>query len=299
MKLSKLQANLLLLFTAIIWGASYIVVKQATNAQMPAGLINAFRGLIFASLAYLFFHKTINKMSRLDFRIGLMAGLINFVGYQIQTIGLKYTTPSNNAFLTAIYVVLVPFVVWVMFHHKPELKSYPAIALCILGMMFLTNIFEVGFQLQIGDLLTIISSFFYALQIVYFGYTATDSSPWIVAFMLGATQGIAGLIWSLLFERSSYASINWSAAIGPVIILGIFASFGAQTMQIVGQKFTDPTPAGLILMTESMFGSFFSVLFGFESFTEHLLIGGVLIVVAILIMQLNLRQLLFRKNRSS
>lgn len=299
MKLSRLQANLLLLLTAIIWGASYIVVKQATNALMPAGLINAFRGLIFATLAYLFFHKTINKMKRIDFRIGLMAGLINFVGYQIQTIGLKYTTPSNNAFLTAIYVVLVPFVVWIMFHHKPELKSYPAIALCIIGMMFLTNIFAVGFQLRVGDLLTVISSFFYALQIVYFGYTATDCSPWIVAFMLGATQGIAGLVWSLLFERGSYATINWQAAIGPIIILGIFASFGAQTMQIVGQKFTDPTPAGLILMTESMFGGLFSVLFGFEPFTQHLLIGGIMIVVAILIMQLNFRQLFFKKKHSS
>ncbi|WP_252902863.1 DMT family transporter [Paucilactobacillus hokkaidonensis] len=182
-----------------------------------------------------------------------------------------------------------------MFHHKPELKSYPAIAMCILGMMFLTNIFNVGFQLRIGDVLTIISSFFYALQIVYFGYTATDSSPWIVAFMLGATQGIGGLIYSLLFERSTYGAINWPAAIGPIIILGIFASFGAQTMQIVGQKFTDATPAGLILMTESMFGSFFSVLFGFEPFTSNLLIGGILIVVAILMMQLNFGRLIFRK----
>ncbi|KIS03533.1 DMT family transporter [Paucilactobacillus wasatchensis] len=291
MKLSKLQANLLLLATAIIWGISYLVVKQATNAQMPAGLINAIRGLIFAALAYLFFHQTINKMNRIDFRIGLVAGLLNFAGYQIQTIGLKYTTPANNAFLTAIYVAIVPFIVWVMFHHKPELKSYPVIALCVIGMMFLTNIFATGFHLKLGDLLTIVSSFFFAMQIVYFGYTATDSGPWIVAFMLGATQGVTGLIWSLLFERGSYTSINWSAAIGPIIILGVFASFGAQTMQIVGQKFTDATPAGLILMTESMFGSFFSILFGFEPFTDRLLIGGFLIVVAILIMQVDLRKL--------
>ncbi len=70
---------------------------------MHAGLINAIRGFIYAGLAYAFFHKTINQMTKRDLKIGLIAGGINFLGYQLQTIGLMYTTPANNAFLTAIY----------------------------------------------------------------------------------------------------------------------------------------------------------------------------------------------------
>lgn len=297
MQLSKTKANFMLLVAAIIWGSGYLFSKKATNAGMHAGTINAIRGLIYAALAYLFFHKAINKMTKVDLRIGLTAGLINFLGYQIQTIGLMYTTPANNAFLTAIYVVIIPFIVWIFFHKRPEPKSYLAILICMVGMIFLTNIIGQGFSIHIGDLLTILSALFYALQIVYFGMTATDSNPWILSFMLGVTQGGFGLIWSLLFEHGTYAIVDWKAGIWPVVILGIISSFGAQTLQVVGQRFTDPTPAGIILMTESMFGSIFSVVFGFEPFTENLFIGGVLIIIALLIMQLNFRKMWFTHHK--
>lgn len=287
MQISKGRANLMLLMAAMIWGAGYIFSKMATNAHMQAGLINAIRGLIYASLAFLFFHKAIMKMSRADIQIGLSAGLINFLGYQFQTWGLRYTTPSNNAFLTAIYVVIIPIIIWVIYKRRPEAKSYPAIILAVVGMGFLTNILQNGFTLHIGDLLTLISAFFYALQIVYFGMRAMNTSPFVLSFMLGITQSGFGLIWSLLFEHASYGAINWQAGLWPVIVLGIVSSFGAQSLQIIGQRFTDPTPAGLILMTESMFGSLFSVALGFEPFTVHLLLGGVLIIIAILIMQLD------------
>lgn len=291
MQISKSRANLMLLVAAVIWGSGYLFSKQATNAGMHAGTINAIRGLIYAALAYLFFHKAINKMNKVDLRIGLTAGLINFLGYQIQTIGLMYTTPAHNAFLTAIYVVIIPFIVWVFFHKRPEPKSYLAILICMIGMVYLTNLLGQGFTIHIGDLLTIISAIFYALQIVYFGMTATDSDPWILSFMLGVCQGGFGLIWSLLFEHNTYVTTDWKAGLLPVVILGIISSFGAQTLQVVGQRFTDPTPAGIILMTESMFGSIFSVLFGFEHFTTNLLIGGSLIIIALLIMQLDFRKM--------
>ncbi|MTV82783.1 DMT family transporter [Secundilactobacillus folii] len=293
MQVSKGKANLMLLLAAIIWGSGYVFSKMATNAHFQAGMINAIRGLIYAACAFIFFHKAVLKMNGVDIRIGLTAGFINFLGYQFQTWGLRFTTPSNNAFLTALYVVLIPFIVWLLFKKKPSSKSYVAIIVAIIGMMFLTNIVGHGFILHVGDLLTLISTFFYALQIVYFGMQATSTSPLSLSFMLGLTQGVLGLVWSLLFEHATYGSINWQAGLWPIIVLGLLSSFGAQTLQIVGQRFTDPTPAGLILMTESMFGSFFSVILGFEPLTLHLLIGGALIIVALLIMQLDFSRFRF------
>ena len=295
MKLQKWQANIVLLLTAVIWGASYIFIKQAIKADMPAGVINSIRGFIFAILIYLFFHRKINKMTRTDFKVGLIAGVINFIGYQLQAIGLKYTTPSNSAFLTATYIVMIPFVVWVFFKTKPLLKSYFSISICFLGTVFLTNTISNGFSLEVGDILTLLSAFFYALQIVYFSNTVASSNPFIVSFMLGSVQGIASLIWSLLFEQSSYGSINWSVAIVPVVILGVLASFGAQTMQVIGQKFTDSTSAGLILMTESLFGSILSVILGFDKLEGNLIVGGLLIVLSIFIMEFNVQRLFLKK----
>lgn len=294
LKISKGRANLMLLLAAMIWGSGYIFSKLATNAHFQAGLINAIRGLIYAACAFIFFRRAIMKMTGVDIRVGITAGFINFLGYQFQTWGLWYTTPSNNAFLTALYVVMIPFIVWLMFKKRPEPKSYVAIILALIGMIYLTNILAHGFTLHLGDLLTLISAFFYALQIVYFGMRATSTNPFSLSFMLGLTQGVFGLIWSLLFEHGAYGNINWQAGLWPIIVLGVLSSFGAQTLQIVGQRFTDPTPAGLILMTESMFGSLFSVILGFEPLTWHLLVGGILIVIAILIMQVD-----FNRFRSS
>ncbi|HBF76058.1 MAG TPA: EamA family transporter, partial [Lactobacillus sp.] len=185
MQISKGRANLMLLMAAMIWGAGYIFSKMATNANMQAGLINAIRGFIYAGIAFLFFHKAILKMTKVDLRLGLVAGFINFLGYQFQTWGLRFTTPSNNAFLTAVYVVIVPIIIWLMYKRRPERKSYLAIIIAIIGMGFLTNILANGFTLHIGDLLTLISAFFYALQIVYFGMRVTNTSPFVLSFMMG------------------------------------------------------------------------------------------------------------------
>ena len=297
MKLSKTQANWILTLTAVIWGSGYIFTKMATNAAMPAGLINAFRGLIFAFLVYLFFHKTIRKMTRRDFHVGLIAGVINLMAYQLQTVSMQYTTPADNAFLTATYIVMIPFLVWLVFREAPAPKSSIALILCLVGVMILTGIASHGFHFQYGDALVLLSALFYAIQIVYFSSTAATISPWITAFMLGMVQGFGGLVLSVLTETHAYAGIDWRAGLLPVIILGVLSSFGAQSLQLIGQKFTDPTPAGLIMMTESVFGSIFSVIFGFEAFTNNLLIGGIIILAAILIMQVDFRQLIVRWRR--
>lgn len=300
MKLSKTQANLVLTLTAIIWGSGYIFTKMATNAAMPAGLINAFRGLIFALLVYIFFRKTVRKMNRREFVVGLTAGVINLIAYQLQTISMQYTTPADNAFLTATYIVMIPFIVWLVFREAPAPKSYIAIIICMFGVMVLTGVVSHGFHFQFGDMLVLLSALFYAIQIVYFSSTAATISPWITAFMLGMVQGFGGLLISVLTETHAYAAIDWRAGLLPVIILGVLSSFGAQSLQLIGQKFTDPTPAGLIMMTESVFGSIFSVMFGFEKFTANLLIGGLIILVAIVLMQIDFRQLIvsWRRRRA-
>lgn len=296
--MTKTKANWLLMAAALIWGSGYIFTKMGTNAGLEAGTINAIRGLLYAALAYAFFHRAIHRMTRTDFLVGLVAGTLNFIAFQLQTVGLMYTTPANNAFLTAIYVVMTPFIVWVVYRERPEAKSYLAILICMVGMAILTNVVGGGFQLHLGDLLTIASAFFYALQIVYFGMRATAASPWVVAFMLGLVQGLGGLLWAVLFESGSWARADWQAGLWPVIVLGLCSSFGAQTLQVVGQRYTDPTPAGLILMAESLFGSIFSVALGFEPFTVNLVVGGGLIILALLIMQVGFRRLWRMRRRA-
>lgn len=300
MKLSKTQANMALLLVAFIWGTSYTFIKQAIAAQMPPGVINTFRGLIFAALIYLFFHKIINSMTRVEFRIGLFAGIINCIVLQVQTVGLQYTTPSNSSFLTATYVVILPFVTWLVYRKQPPVKSYLSISLCIVGMIYLTGVADNGLHIQLGDLLSVLAAFALSVQIVYYGSVATGARPQIVAFMLGITQAVISIPYSLIFERDVFQLINWSHAILPVIILGATASFAAQTIQITCQKYTDTVTTGLILVTESLFASLVSVFFGVEQLTKKLIIGGTIIILALVVMQFNfewLKNIFDRKNK--
>ncbi|WP_461243050.1 DMT family transporter [Secundilactobacillus muriivasis] len=298
MTLTKTQSNLGLLTSAFIWGISYTFIKQCTDAHMSAGLINGGRGLIFATLLYIFFHKTIHHITWQEVKLGAIGGLLNVAVVLLQTTGLKYTTPSNSSFLTATYVLFVPIVVWITQHQRPQRKLILAIILCLIGTTFLTGIIQTGFHLQLGDILTLCSAIFVSLQIVYYSALGTRLNPINSSFMLAMSQIVVSGGMSLLFERQGYGAIDWPHAILPLIALGITASFMAQTLQIFCQQFADPTTSGLLLMTESLFASLVSVLVGIEPVTSNLVIGGSLIFVALLLMQLDLHRLsLWRRQR--
>ncbi|MCV4231032.1 DMT family transporter [Virgibacillus sp. LDC1] len=299
MKLSKTQANLALIIVAFLWGTSFTFIKQAIAAGMPPGLINSLRGLIFTLLIYLFFFRIINKMTRTEFRVGVFAGLINCIVLQLQSSGLKFTTPSHSAFLTAMYVVILPFVTWLIFRKKPAKKSYISIVLCLVGMAYLTGVIDDGFHVQLGDWLSVLAALALSFQIVYYGHFATGARPQIVAFMLGMTQLIVSGVYSLIFESEGYEFIDWSHAVIPLIILGVSASFVAQTLQIYSQKYTDVITTGLILMTESLFASVVSIAFGIEHLTNRLIVGGIFIITGLLIIQFNIQWLKIKVNKNT
>ncbi len=291
MKMTKPMANIMLLFISLLWGSGFVVTRIALTANASAGFINFFRGFLFALLVLIFFNKKVFNMTFRDFKIGLIAGLLNFGGFLTQTIGVKYTTPSNNAFISATYVVLIPFIAWAIYRKPLRLKSFISISLCMLGMGILTGVWNKALTVNIGDIYSLVCAVFYAGSIVYLGYGARAADVSIVAFMLAAVQGAGGLIFFLYAETERIADINWSAALIPLLYVSILCSFVAQTIQITAQKHTSATSAGLIMMLEGVFGSVFSVAFGFEAFTVNLFIGGTLIMLSLILMEADFQQL--------
>ncbi len=244
----------MLLLVAILWGSSYVFAKLTIQAGMHSGVINACRGTMCVIAGYIIFHKQINQMTWLDFKLGLLMGTINFLGYFLQTDALRYTTPAKNAFLTTLYVAIAPLILWLFWHERPQRKTYFAVALAIIGMAVITNVANTGLQLNFGDFLTVVSAIFWALQLIFFGkYAPKVSSPWVVIFMIGLCQGTFGWITTGLFERTNLPQIHWVQALIPLAILAIVVTFLAQGMQITAQQYTDATSAGLLLMLESFF----------------------------------------------
>lgn len=296
MKMTKSIANGLLLITAALWGSGFVVTKIALDANASAGFINFSRGFLFVVFILMFFYKRILKMTLIDFKIGLIAGLFNFGGFITQTIGVQYTTPSNNAFISSTYVVIIPIFAWAIYQKKLPVKSVVSIAFCLVGMTILTGILSKAITINIGDVYSFICAFFYAASIVYLSYGARETDVSIVAFMLAVVQAIGGLFFFLFIEEGQLSNIIWSDAIVPLLYMGIICSFVCQTLQVLAQKHTSATSAGLIMMLEGFFGSVFSVAFGFESFTVQLVVGGTLIMLSIVLMEIDFKQMLV-KNR--
>lgn len=263
-------------------------------AHMPPAVINTLRGAISAALVYLFFHKVVNTMTWQEFKIGAVCAVFNFVVVQLQSTGLAYTTPANCSFITSAYVILLPLIAWLFFKKVPPVKIYLAMGLCLVGMLLLTGVLTNGFNLHIGDLLMILTAIFFAFQMTYYGYATKHARPQVIAFQLGFVQALCGLGYTVALDRGQLAHIDWLAAAGPVLYLGVMATFAAQVIQITSQKYTDTVTAGLILITESLFASLISVIFHIEPLTQHLVIGGSLIILATVIAQFNIRGVLTR-----
>ncbi|WP_434512788.1 DMT family transporter [Desulfitobacterium sp. AusDCA] len=297
MNMTKRTANMMLFVIAAFWGSGFIVTRIALDANVSAGFVNFARGLIFAILAFLFFHKKLFKMTVKDFKVGLIAGLLNFGGVLAQTVGVQYTTPSNNAFITSTYVVIVPFIAWFIYKKPLKIKSFISIAFCTFGMAILSGVLSRGATINIGDAYSLLSAIIYAGSIAYNSYGARKTDATIVAFMLAIVQAIGGLGAFLFFDGGQLSSVEWQAAILPLLYMGIICSFVAQTVQVFAQKYTSATTAGLIMMLEGPFGSLFSVAFGFESLTLSMIIGGSIIMGALVLMETNFGQFRFMLSR--
>lgn len=287
--MTKSMANGLLLLASVFWGSGFVAIKIVLDAHASSGFINFFRGVIFVVLAFMLFHRNILKMTRLEFKIGLIAGLLNFGGYMTQTIGLLYTTPSDNAFISSTYVVMIPIIAWIVFHKKIPVKSVISLLFCLLGMAVLTGVLNRAFTFNLGDVYSLICALFYAGSIVYLGYGAKIADVSVIAFMLAAVQAAGGFVFFLPGGVGQFAAVNWSVALWPLIYVGVICSFVGQTLQILAQKHTTATSAGLIMMLEGVFGSIFSIIFGYDHLTAHLFFGGLFITLSLILMEVDLQ----------
>lgn len=272
------------LFTAaLIWGSSFFVVKDTTDV-IPPNFLLAARFSIGCVVLVIIFHKRLRNLNR-DYMVkGAVIGLCLFAAYSSQTIGITDTTPGKNAFLTAVYCVIVPFLFWAVNKTRPDRYNIAAAVLCLsgIGMVSLTN----GFSIRMGDALTLLGGFFYALHMVMVAKLGHDKDPILISILQFGYAAVAAIIVAFLFETPP-DSITGSA-VGAIAFLAIGCTALALSLQNIGQKYTTPAAASIILSLESVFGVFFSVVIYGEKLTVKLVIGFVLIFLAVIISETKL-----------
>ena len=273
---------LALLATSLIFGSSFFILKDALNA-FPTFFVLAFRFSVGAVAVGLIFIKSLVRMRLRSLFHGMAVGAVLVVAYTLQTIGLVYTTPGKNAFLTATYVILVPFVAWIFFKNKPRVKNLVAAALCLCGIGCIS--LSGDLTVDIGDILTLLSGIFYALQIVFIKhFTEKDDAGQL---LFGEVLTAAIVFWIVALIKGDVPQEIGSEQVFPLLYLALAVTGAAQTMQMLGQKYTSANTASLIISLEAPFGVIFSILFYDERPTAQIYIGFVLVFLAVLVSEMD------------
>lgn len=288
----QLVAKLALLLATLIWGSSFIIMKDALDDITTYYLLAIRFTGAFVLLGIVFWKKWkhINKEVIIA---GFIMGTALIAAYAFQTFGLMDTTPGKNAFLTAGYCILVPFLFWGVAGTRPDKFNVIAAVLCIvgIGLVALDDNLSVGR----GDLLTLVCCVFYALHIV----VSAKFTRTMDVMLLTIGQFFFAAMWSwvlaFLFEPP-LAVAEMSTEIWMVLgYLCVFATAGALGLQTFGLKYTSPSAGALILSLESVFGVIFSIMVGAEEVTARLLIGFAVIFFAIVVSETKLEFLQNKK----
>jgi drug/metabolite transporter (DMT)-like permease len=240
------------------------------------------RFLLGALLLILIFHKQLKTISKEDIKGGIVLGLIVFLGFLTQTVGLTYTTPSKSGFITSSYVVMVPFVVLFLSRVFPGWHQLVGAVITFVGIGIIT--LSQNITVNPGDLLTVICAVCFALQIVFTERCVKKGNPINIAIVQVLVIGLIALAAAIITEPipQSYDPGVW----GAVIYAAVVCTAGAFAVQNTAQKYTTSTRAAVILCLESVFAGIFCILLWGEKLRPKTLLGFLLIFLGVLITEI-------------
>lgn len=274
----KRLAKPMLFGAALIWGTSFFIMKNTLDV-MPVYYLLAIRFTAGAVLLALVCRKKWKDFTRDYLWRGAVVGAFLFLAYLVQTFGLDRTTPSKNAFLTSVYCVMVPFLYWAVLSRRPDRYNIGAALLCVTGVGLVS--LNGDLSVNLGDVLTLVSAFFYAAHIIAVEKVSPGKDIYLLTVFQFAFAALYAWIGGLLNETFPVQAIQAPAVFLPLAYLCVMATTVALLFQNVGQIWSDPASASVILSLESVFGVAFSVVFYGDRVTVPMLLGFVCIFVAV------------------
>lgn len=268
--------RLALLTAALIWGSSFFVMKNAVDG-IPVFLLLAIRFTIGCGLLSLIFMRRLKNMNGRMLIHGAVVGVLLFTAYSVQTFGLKDTTPGKNAFLTAVYCVLTPFINWLILRRKPTSWNWIAGAMCLGGIGLVS--LDSSLSMNRGDALTLLGGVFFAMHLVAVSHFGEQDDPILLTLVQFGASALC--CWGMFAAFETAPSPFPQNAWVELTYLAVFATTAALLLQNVGQSVTPAAPAAILLSLESVFGVLFSVIFYHEAVTLRLVAGFALIFLAV------------------
>ena len=285
----KLLGSLLLLLTAMIWGAAFAFQRMGSGSVEPVTFTAsrmALAALSVGAASLLLKRKRPQEdtpeQKRATIVGGICCGLFLAAASIFQQAGLATTTAGKAGFITALYILLVPLVNLLLFRKRCAPQVWLAIAVGVVGMYLLCM--TEGFRLARGDTMVCLCAVLFTGQILCCDYFAPRGDPVRLAAIQSFTVFLVSLVIALLFEHPSRAAIK--AAAVPILYCGVMSAGVGYTLQMIAQGFTDPTVASLLMSMESVFAVLGGAFLLHERMTGRELLGCVIMFAAIVLVQL-------------
>lgn len=312
LKSKSLLGNLLLLLAAAIWGCAF--VAQSMGNESGPLTFNGTRmflggivlvpfvvfGILYQKKKGLYIKPTKDEIKTL-FIAGISSGVLLFLATTVQQIGLMYTSPGKSGFITAMYVVFVP-ILGCFLKKKPSSLIWVSVILAVSGLFLLCVDLSSGFSLAAGDFITLPCALLFSFQIMVVDHFSVKVNGIQFSCLQFFTAGIIGLFAAFIFENpiaqpAYITGLFKPAVLGAILYSGILSCGAGYTLQIIGQKYTKPAIASILMSFESVFaviGEFIAAAIGLISVEKPLgakeLIGCALMFSAILIAQIPKKQ---------
>jgi drug/metabolite transporter (DMT)-like permease len=280
----RIHADLLLVLAAVVWGVAFVFQKTAMDHIGPFLFIATRSAVAVLALAPLAVHEGRGTGGFLPsglLPLASLAGAAFFTGAALQQVGLVTATATNAGFLTALYVIFTPFLVWLAFGRTPVWIVWPAVAVSFVGTWLLGGGTLSAFGR--GDLLIAISAFFWAAHVVTVSHAARFARPITFTAIQFAIVGGLGFAGAVLLEPISLAAI--AAAWREIAYVGLLSSALTFTLLAIAMKFTPPTEAAIIVSSETLFAALAAYLLLGERLSLIAWCGAGLILGAVLLVQ--------------
>ena len=300
----KTLGNIILLITAIIWGTSFVAQSAGMDYIGPF-TFNSIRTLMggIVLIPVIIVMRITSKGNKTDKATqrkidkrsligGVFCGIALCIASSFQQVGMVHTTAGKAGFITALYIIIVPFLTAVLFRKKVGFKIYMCVIIAMIGFYLLC--IKKDFSLSQGDGLVLVCALFFSVHIVVIDYfTSKNVDCVLMSCVQFFVAGIIMLICMFAFESPDINSIL--DARFSILYSGVMSCGVAYTLQIVGQKRTDPTIATLLLSLESVFAALSGFIILKDDMTVKELIGCALVFIAVILAQIDVKALIRKK----
>jgi drug/metabolite transporter (DMT)-like permease len=278
------QESALVLITAV-WGATFLIVHVAVQYSGPWFFVGT-RFITAGLISALIFARILRGITGKEIAAGAAIGVMIFLGYGLQTVGLQTINSSTSAFITALYVPLVPILQWIVFKKPPRLLTWIGVALAFTGLMLLADPGSATFAFGAGEVATIVSTLPIAAEIILIGWFAGKVNLGRVTVVQLLVAGLLGfLAMPVVGEQLPAFSWVWVAA---AVALGAASCLIQLTMNWA-QKSVSPTRATIIYAAEPVWAAIIGRIAG-ERLPPIAIAGAVFIVAGALVSELNPRK---------